>query len=141
VIGAIFEKTMVHAPGVIPEDAGMLFAGVQGMPTYEYACTKCGHTFEAVQSMNDKPLSRCPQCKSAVRRVINGGIGIIFRGSGFYTTDNKKSSALSGGNGSSKDKEQAAEKSPENKSPEKSPDKPRDSTPSESSSREKTAAS
>ena len=72
------------------------------MPTYEYKCTRCGHTFEAVQSMNDKPLSRCPKCKSAVKRVINGGMGIIFKGSGFYTTDNKRSSALSGGNGNSK---------------------------------------
>jgi putative FmdB family regulatory protein len=69
------------------------------MPTYEYKCTSCGHTFEAVQSMIDKPLSRCPKCKSAVRRVINGGIGIIFKGSGFYSTDYKKSSSLTGGNG------------------------------------------
>jgi putative FmdB family regulatory protein len=73
------------------------------MPTYEYRCTSCGHTFEAFQSINDKPLSRCPKCKSAVRRVINGGLGVIFKGSGFYTTDYKKSSALAGGNGSSKD--------------------------------------
>ena len=50
------------------------------MPTYEYVCTKCGHRFEAVQSMMDKPLSRCPVCKSAIRRVINGGIGVIFKG-------------------------------------------------------------
>ena len=72
------------------------------MPTYEYRCTSCGHTFEAFQSMNDKPLSRCPKCKSVVKRVINGGMGIIFKGSGFYTTDYKKSSALTGGNGSKK---------------------------------------
>ncbi len=82
------------------------------MPTYEYKCTKCGHTFEAIQSMKDKPLSRCPECKSAVRRVINGGIGVIFKGSGFYSTDNKKSSALTGGNGSSKDKERTRTSQP-----------------------------
>jgi putative FmdB family regulatory protein len=69
------------------------------MPTYEYKCNSCGHSFETVQGMNDKPLSRCPKCKSALRRVINGGMGIIFKGSGFYTTDYKKSSALTGGNG------------------------------------------
>ena len=67
------------------------------MPTYEYKCTSCGHTFEEFQSINDKPLSRCPKCRSAVRRVINGGMGVIFKGSGFYTTDYKKSSALTGG--------------------------------------------
>jgi putative FmdB family regulatory protein len=82
------------------------------MPTYEYECTKCGHTFEAFQSIVDKPLSRCPKCKSPIRRVINGGLGVIFKGSGFYSTDNKKGSVLTGGNGgSSKDKERAAEKS------------------------------
>ncbi len=74
------------------------------MPTYEYECRNCGHTFEAFQSINDKPLSRCPKCKSAVRRVINGGMGVIFKGRGFYSTDNKKGSVLTGGNGSSKEK-------------------------------------
>jgi len=80
------------------------------MPTYEYKCTKCGHAFEAIQSMKDKPLSRCPDCRGSVRRVIHGGMGIIFKGSGFYTTDYKKSSSLSSGNGSSKDKEKGPEK-------------------------------
>jgi putative FmdB family regulatory protein len=80
------------------------------MPTYEYECTKCGHTFEAFQSIMDKPLSRCPECKSPIRRVINGGLGVIFKGSGYYSTDNKRGSALSGGNGNSKDKDKAPEK-------------------------------
>ena len=71
------------------------------MPTYEYACTNCGHTFEAMQKISDKPLTRCPKCKGAIRRVIHGGMGVIFKGSGFYTTDYKKSSALTGGNGGS----------------------------------------
>jgi putative FmdB family regulatory protein len=75
------------------------------MPTYEYECKKCGHTFEVFQSMKDDPLSKCPECKGALRRIINGGMGVIFKGSGFYTTDNKKSSTLSGGNGHSKDKD------------------------------------
>jgi len=83
------------------------------MPTYEYVCTK-GHTFEAFQSIKDAPLTRCPKCNSSVRRVINGGMGVIFKGSGFYTTDYKRSSALTGGNGSSgKEKEKTAEKSSE----------------------------
>jgi len=73
--------------------------------------------------MTEKPLSRCPVCKSAVRRVINGGIGVIFKGSGFYSTDNKKSSALTGGNGSSKDRDKSEkpnESSSEKSSAEKS---------------------
>jgi putative FmdB family regulatory protein len=83
------------------------------MPTYEYACTKCGHTFEAFQSIVDKPLSRCPECKSAVRRVINGGLGVIFKGSGYYSTDNKRGSALTGGNGNSKERDKSPDKSSE----------------------------
>ncbi len=86
------------------------------MPTYEYECTKCGHTFEAFQSMSDKPISRCPKCKSSVKRLIHGGLGVIFKGSGFYSTDNKRGSVLSGGNGNSKKesgKDGAAEKSAE----------------------------
>jgi putative FmdB family regulatory protein len=105
------------------------------MPTYEYECTKCGHTFEAFQSIKDKPLSRCPECKGAVKRVINGGMGVIFKGSGFYTTDNKKSSALTGGNGGSKDKEKSAEKPKEGSADSSS------SSTSASTSKEKSAAS
>ncbi len=60
------------------------------MPTYEYECTKCGYTFEVFQKVNDKPRKRCPKCHSKVRRVISGGAGVIFKGSGFYATDYKK---------------------------------------------------
>jgi putative FmdB family regulatory protein len=63
------------------------------MPTYEYECKNCGHTFEAIQSMRDDPLKVCPECGKEVRRLINGGSGIIFRGSGFYVTDKKGGSA------------------------------------------------
>jgi len=62
------------------------------MPTYEYACAKCGHTFEQFQSMRDEPLKKCPKCKKpALKRLIGGGAGLIFKGSGFYITDYKKS--------------------------------------------------
>ncbi len=65
------------------------------MPTYDYTCQKCGHRFECVQSMTAKPLETCPKdvCpkarwgKGAVKRGIGGGSGIIFKGSGFYSTD------------------------------------------------------
>ncbi len=56
------------------------------MPTYEYVCTKCGHAFEAGQSMHDKPLTVCPQCGQRVRRVISGGTGIIIKGGGSCST-------------------------------------------------------
>jgi putative FmdB family regulatory protein len=57
------------------------------MPTYEYECKSCGHTFDVFQRMSDPPLTNCPQCGQALRRLINGGSGVIFKGSGFYVTD------------------------------------------------------
>ena len=62
------------------------------MPTYEYECKSCAYTFEAFQSMHDEPLKKCPQCGRSVRRLIRGGAGVIFKGSGFYITDKNKSS-------------------------------------------------
>jgi putative FmdB family regulatory protein len=59
------------------------------MPTYEYECKSCGHSFEAFQSMSDAPLTVCPECGKEIRRLINGGSGVIFKGSGFYVTDKK----------------------------------------------------
>ncbi|GHT79900.1 hypothetical protein FACS1894130_10010 [Spirochaetia bacterium] len=74
------------------------------MPTYEYECKSCGHTFDAFQSMRDDPLKTCPQCGKELRRLINGGSGIIFKGSGFYVTDTKGgSSTVSGGSGAAKE--------------------------------------
>ncbi|HWA87172.1 MAG TPA: zinc ribbon domain-containing protein [Opitutus sp.] len=67
------------------------------MPTYEYACPKCGHTFEVFQSMRDEPLKKCPKCrKTGVKRLIGGGAGLIFKGSGFYITDYKNNKPASG---------------------------------------------
>ncbi|MCM8829725.1 MAG: zinc ribbon domain-containing protein [Candidatus Omnitrophica bacterium] len=57
------------------------------MPTYEYECTKCGHRFEKFQKMTDKPVSKCPECKGKVKRLIGLGGGVIFKGAGFYTTE------------------------------------------------------
>jgi putative FmdB family regulatory protein len=66
------------------------------MPTYEYACRSCGEHLEAVQSFSDPPLTKCPRCGGELRKVF-GNIGIVFKGSGFYKTDNR----TSGRNGSS----------------------------------------
>ncbi len=68
------------------------------MPTYEYACTACGHRLEAVQKFTDDPLTECPECGDALRKVY-GAVGIVLKGSGFYKTDSR---AASGGNGSAK---------------------------------------
>ena len=56
------------------------------MPTYDYQCPK-GHTFELFQRMTDKPAAKCPVCGARAKRVISGGAGLIFKGSGFYITD------------------------------------------------------
>jgi putative FmdB family regulatory protein len=61
------------------------------MPTYEYECTKCNDHFEVFQSMKDAPLTVCNKCGGKIRRVISGGEGVIFKGSGFYVTDNSSS--------------------------------------------------
>ncbi len=74
------------------------------MPTYDYECIHCGHTFEAFQKITDGPIKVCPECGKSVKRLIGGGLGIIFKGSGFYTTDYKRSSANSGSAASKEDK-------------------------------------
>ena len=57
------------------------------MPTYEYSCDSCGNDFEVFQKMSDEPVHVCPKCGQAVRRVLSAGIGISFKGSGFYVND------------------------------------------------------
>lgn len=59
------------------------------MPTYDYQCETCGKAFEYFQSMSDDPLSECQECNGSLKRLIGGGMGLIFKGSGFYVTDNK----------------------------------------------------
>jgi putative FmdB family regulatory protein len=71
------------------------------MPTYEYACTQCGHKFEEFQSIQAEPIRECPECAGQVERLINGGAGLIFKGSGFYLTDYKKTKTSGSDNGGS----------------------------------------
>jgi putative FmdB family regulatory protein len=110
------------------------------MPTYEYSCQKCGQNFEAFQSMRDEPFRECPKelCRlpkwghGKVKRLLGTGAGLIFKGSGFYTTDYrsqsykdaaKKESSPKAGEGSEKSaasKETAKGPSPaQTKAPEK----------------------
>lgn len=58
------------------------------MPTYEYACTECGHVFDAVQSFSDAALTECPECGGKLRKVFSAA-GVVFKGSGFYRTDSR----------------------------------------------------
>jgi len=60
------------------------------MPTYEYQCKNCGFKFEEFQSIADAPLEKCPTCQGRLERLVSGGAGLIFKGSGFYITDYKK---------------------------------------------------
>jgi putative FmdB family regulatory protein len=57
------------------------------MPTYEYLCEVCGRKFDLFQSIKQPPLTTCPYCEGNVRRLISGGGGLLFKGSGFYATD------------------------------------------------------
>jgi putative FmdB family regulatory protein len=63
------------------------------MPTYEYLCRQCGHRFEAWQHMTDDPLTVCPKCGAEIHRVLYPA-GIVFKGSGFYKTDNGSGSRV-----------------------------------------------
>ena len=72
------------------------------MPTYQYACTACGHRFEAVQSFSDSSLTDCPECAGRLRKVFSS-VGIVFKGSGFYRTDSRSGGSGKDGGKDSKD--------------------------------------
>ena len=67
------------------------------MPTYDYQCTACEHTWEECQSITAKPKRKCPECgKLKAKRLIGTGAGVLFKGSGFYQTDYRSSSYKKG---------------------------------------------
>ena len=77
------------------------------MPTYDYICNECNEMYEYFQSMSDDPLTECSECKKdSLRRLISGGTGLIFKGSGYYLTDykNKKDKETDKKDNSSKKK-------------------------------------
>ena len=80
------------------------------MPTYDYECQKCGHTFEKFQSMLDEHLKRCPECKGKLKRLIGTGAGVIFKGSGFYETDYRSDSYKTGEKGEKGEKGETSDK-------------------------------
>ena len=59
------------------------------MPTYEYECSRCGLAFEEFKPMSAPKRQRCPECRGKVTRLISGGLGIVFKGSGFYSNDSR----------------------------------------------------
>lgn len=74
------------------------------MPLYAYKCTHCDHQFEVRQRFSEKPLTICPICEGEIRRVI-GSVGVVFKGSGFYVTDNRNGKSNGLLNGASKKSE------------------------------------
>lgn len=103
------------------------------MPTYDYECEACGHTFEEFQSINAEVLKKCPKCKkNKLRRLFGTGAALVFKGSGFYQTDYRSDSYKKGA---------AADKgsSSESKSESKSETKSSDSSSKDSGSKKKKA--
>ena len=75
------------------------------MPTYDYICNDCEKMYEYFQSMSDAPIRECPDCnKNSLRRIISGGTGLIFKGSGYYLTDYKNKKKQSSENKKSNEK-------------------------------------
>jgi putative FmdB family regulatory protein len=90
------------------------------MPTYEYSCKKCGQTLEVFQSFSDKPLRKHQECGGDLQKVFHAR-GVVFKGSGFYSTDSR--SASSSKSGQSKDESVAKDK-PKDKEPAKKSESP-----------------
>jgi putative FmdB family regulatory protein len=95
------------------------------MPTYQYACTECGHAFEQFQNFSDDSLTECPECSGRLRKLFNA-VGVVFKGSGFYRTDSRSADS----NGSKTDTktetktETKSDSKPETKSEKKTDSKP-----------------
>ncbi|MEN9979490.1 MAG: zinc ribbon domain-containing protein [candidate division WOR-3 bacterium] len=90
------------------------------MPTYEYHCKRCGHRFSQFQRITEPPVKKCPKCgkNGKVERLISGGSGLIFKGSGFYITDYaRKSGADKGGEKSGSEGSARKEGKKENQTP------------------------
>src|SRR3954451_490445 len=110
------------------------------MPTYEYQCENCGHRFEKFQSIKAAPIRKCPECgKNSVKRLLGTGAGIIFKGSGFYTTDYRSESyqkaAKSDSPSSETKSETKSEPKGESKSETKTESKPPATTESKSATK------
>ena len=99
------------------------------MPTYVYRCNSCDYTFEARQSMSDDPLAVCPDCdEKSLRRVINS-VGVVFKGTGFYVTDNRnRKNGTANGTGPTSSAPESSSETKTEKKAEKKAEKTTDST-------------
>lgn len=79
------------------------------MPTYEYECRECSVRFERMQRFSDEPVKTCPECGGPVRRVFHP-VGIVFKGSGWYITDSRKSDPARSESGEKKDSWESKER-------------------------------
>ncbi|MEV0713087.1 FmdB family zinc ribbon protein [Asanoa sp. NPDC050611] len=102
------------------------------MPTYQYACTECGHNLEAVQSFADEPLTVCPECEGRLRKVFNS-VGVVFKGSGFYRTDSRNGATGGDTKVKSEAKTETKTESKTESKPKAEPAKAASTTPSASS--------
>jgi putative FmdB family regulatory protein len=91
------------------------------VPTYQYACTECGHAFEQVQSFTDDALTTCPECTGRLRKIFNA-VGVVFKGSGFYRTDSRSNDSSSSSSDATTKTETKTEKKAETKADTKSSD-------------------
>ena len=100
------------------------------MPTYQYACTDCGHDFEQFQSFSDDTLTVCPQCDGKLRKLFNA-VGVVFKGSGFYRNDSRSTTSSSDTPAA---KSESSTTKTETKTESKGESKPAAATPAASSS-------
>ena len=106
------------------------------MPTYDYRCKSCGFEFEEFQSMSSEKLVICPKCaEPSLKRLMSSGSGLVFKGSGFYLTDYKKSNSST--SSSRAKSESKTESKPETKPESKTESKSETESSSESSSESK----
>ena len=102
------------------------------MPTYQYSCTECGEQLEVVQSFSDEPLTVCPTCQGRLRKVFNS-VGVVFKGSGFYRNDSRKSTTAAESPASATEsKPSSSESKPSSDSSTSSPTPKSDSKPAAS---------
>ncbi len=111
------------------------------MPTYQYACTECGHAFDEVQAFSDDALTVCPECRGRLRKVFNA-VGVVFKGSGFYRNDSRgKDASADSTSGSGSETTTKTETKVETKSETKTETKSDTKTPAASSSSPSTSSS
>ncbi|MEZ6088449.1 MAG: zinc ribbon domain-containing protein [Pirellulaceae bacterium] len=95
------------------------------MPTYDYECNACGHTFEHFQGINDPHLKKCPECKkNKLTRLFGTGAAVVFKGSGFYQTDYRSDSYKKGAEADKKKSDSPKTDKSETKTESKSAEKP-----------------